>query len=122
MSLSSDSGHFSPRRTSTASRKTSTSSRRSSRSGSGKQLRFRKGELIGGGGYGDVFLGMDVADGRLIAIKQVDRGRHAAEAVEALKGEVSYLKTFDHPRIVRYLGVASTERYVQTCSMPYQIP
>jgi hypothetical protein len=39
--------------------------------GSPPVIRWRKGEIIGAGAYGRVYMGMNVDSGELLAIKQV---------------------------------------------------
>eukprot|EP00668_Euglena_longa_P046440 GGOE01062125.1.p1 GENE.GGOE01062125.1~~GGOE01062125.1.p1 ORF type:complete len:615 (-),score=176.37 GGOE01062125.1:232-2076(-) len=68
-------------------------------------IRFRKGELLGQGGFGQVYLGMDMGNGKLIAVKQVDCRHLSTESeLRQLKEEISLLKALSHPRIVHYLG------------------
>eukprot|EP00670_Eutreptiella_braarudii_P008808 CAMPEP_0174306020 /NCGR_PEP_ID=MMETSP0810-20121108/179_1 /TAXON_ID=73025 ORGANISM="Eutreptiella gymnastica-like, Strain CCMP1594" /NCGR_SAMPLE_ID=MMETSP0810 /ASSEMBLY_ACC=CAM_ASM_000659 /LENGTH=626 /DNA_ID=CAMNT_0015412609 /DNA_START=29 /DNA_END=1909 /DNA_ORIENTATION=+ len=73
-------------------------------------IRFQKGELIGAGGFGQVFLGMDLANGKLIAVKHIDCNYLSSESeIKALKEEIELLRTLSHPRIVHYLGVSVTQ-------------
>lgn len=83
-------------------------------------IRWTKGELIGAGAYGRVFLGLNQVTGRLMAVKQVQtpddescRSR-VAEHVKALEEEVRMLKQLKHPNIVQYLG---TERNGDTLNI-----
>eukprot|EP00667_Euglena_gracilis_P004075 EG_transcript_4090 len=72
-------------------------------------IRFRKGELLGQGGFGQVYLGMDMASGKLIAVKQVDCRHLSSESeLRQLKDEIGLLKALSHPRIVHYLGFFQT--------------
>ncbi|KAJ7706257.1 kinase-like domain-containing protein [Mycena rosella] len=70
-----------------------------------------RGELIGKGSYGRVYLALNVNSGELIAVKTVERdhadSRHK-EVVEALKFESATLKELEHPNIVAYLGWEET--------------
>eukprot|EP00667_Euglena_gracilis_P004389 EG_transcript_4410 len=66
---------------------------------------FQKGQVIGRGGCGIVYLGLNVADGSLMAVKQVPLGG-ADRDVESLEREVQLLRELRHPHIVRYLGTA----------------
>ena len=75
-----------------------------------------RGELIGKGNFGRVYLAMNVTTGEMIAVKQVEIPRTAsdrgdarqANVVEALKLESETLKDLDHPNIVQYLGFEET--------------
>ncbi|KAK3123454.1 hypothetical protein QOZ80_8AG0631200 [Eleusine coracana subsp. coracana] len=75
-------------------------------------IRWRKGDLIGSGAFGQVYLGMNLDSGELIAVKQVLIGssnatREKAQAhVRELEDEVKMLKNLSHPNIVRYIGTA----------------
>ncbi|XP_073156881.1 mitogen-activated protein kinase kinase kinase NPK1-like [Henckelia pumila] len=78
------------------------------------QIRWRKGELIGCGAFGRVYMGMNIASGELLAIKEVAIGTNSAskktqEYIRELEKEVDLLKNLSHPNIVRYLGTAREE-------------
>ncbi|KAF8702061.1 hypothetical protein HU200_033406 [Digitaria exilis] len=78
-------------------------------------IRWRKGDLIGSGAFGQVYLGMDLDSGELLAVKQVLIGssnatREKAQAhVMELEDEVKMLKNLSHPNIVRYIGTVREE-------------
>lgn len=63
-----------------------------------------KGELIGRGSFGDVYLGLNVTTGEMLAVKQVVCGRNNKEGIEALHKEVETMKDLNHMNIVQYLG------------------
>ncbi|KAJ6604578.1 kinase-like domain-containing protein [Mycena vulgaris] len=75
-----------------------------------------RGELIAKGSYGRVYLALNVNNGELMAVKQVEAPQTASdradsrqiEVVEALKFESTTLKDLDHPNIVQYLGFEET--------------
>ncbi|KAK9725469.1 hypothetical protein RND81_05G145600 [Saponaria officinalis] len=75
-------------------------------------IRWRKGELIGCGAFGRVYMGMNLNSGELLAVKQVliaanGASKEKAQAhVKELEEEVKLLKNLSHPNIVRYLGTA----------------
>ncbi|XP_073276744.1 mitogen-activated protein kinase kinase kinase NPK1-like isoform X2 [Primulina huaijiensis] len=78
------------------------------------QIRWRKGELIGCGGFGRVYMGMNIASGELLAVKEVAIGTNNAskktqEYIRELEKEIDLLKNLSHPNIVRYLGTAREE-------------
>ncbi|KAL5201272.1 hypothetical protein ABZP36_035626 [Zizania latifolia] len=88
------------------------------RGGAGEEnphIRWRKGELIGSGAFGQVYLGMNLDTGELLAVKQVLIGsnnatREKAQAhIRELEEEVKLLKNLSHPNIVRYLGTVREE-------------
>lgn len=75
-------------------------------------IRWRKGELIGAGAFGRVYMGMNLDSGELLAVKQVliaanNVAKERAQAhVRELEEEVKLLQNLSHPNIVRYLGTA----------------
>ncbi|KAF8971405.1 kinase-like domain-containing protein [Flammula alnicola] len=84
-----------------------------SRSQSSKHtFRWMKGELIGSGSHGRVFIALNVTTGELMAVKQVELPRTASDRmkndlqnfVETLRDERDTLKDLDHANIVQYLG------------------
>lgn len=78
-------------------------------------IRWRKGELIGCGAFGHVYVGMNLDSGELLAVKQVliaasSASKEKAQAhVKELEEEVKLLKDLSHPNIVRYLGTVREE-------------
>ena len=83
-------------------------------------FKWVRGELIGKGNFGRVYMGLNVTTGEMIAIKQVEIPRTAADkddspqvtVVEALKLESEMLTGLDHPNIVRYLGFEETSNFL----------
>ncbi|XP_019419811.1 PREDICTED: mitogen-activated protein kinase kinase kinase NPK1-like [Lupinus angustifolius] len=78
-------------------------------------IRWRKGELIGCGAFGHVYVGMNLDSGELLAVKQVliaasSASKEKAQAhIKELEEEVKLLKDLSHPNIVRYLGTVREE-------------
>jgi serine/threonine protein kinase len=79
-------------------------------------IKWVKGELIGKGTYGSVYLGLNATTGEMLAVKQVeitrsfddrDDGRSKG-MVDALNAEIETLKDLDHENIVQYLGYERT--------------
>ncbi|KZV77516.1 Pkinase-domain-containing protein [Peniophora sp. CONT] len=83
-------------------------------------FKWVRGELIGKGNFGRVYLAMNVTTGEMIAVKQVEIPRTAsdrsdarqANVVDALKLESETLKDLDHPNIVQYLGFEETPTFL----------
>ncbi|KAJ6430015.1 hypothetical protein OIU84_021430 [Salix udensis] len=75
-------------------------------------IRWRKGELIGCGAFGRVYMGMNLDSGELLAVKQVSIAASSASKektqahIRELEEEVKLLKNLSHLNIVRYLGTA----------------
>nr|GLL43718.1 mitogen-activated protein kinase kinase kinase NPK1-like [Ipomoea trifida] len=78
-------------------------------------IRWRKGEMIGCGAFGRVYMGMNLDSGELIAVKEVSIAANSASRertqahIRELEEEVNLLKNLTHPNIVRYLGTAREE-------------
>lgn len=70
-----------------------------------KQYVWVRGEILGHGTFGRVFLGLNATTGDMMAVKQVqNNGRASKESMRALYAEVENMKDLDHPNIVQYLG------------------
>ena len=83
-------------------------------------FKWVKGDLIGKGTYGRVYLALNATTGEMIAVKQVELPRTAHDRedirqkgmVAALKSEIETLKDLDHPHIVSYLGFEETPEFL----------
>uniref|UniRef100_V5ER81 Protein kinase n=2 Tax=Kalmanozyma brasiliensis (strain GHG001) TaxID=1365824 RepID=V5ER81_KALBG len=83
-------------------------------------FKWVKGDLIGKGTYGRVYLALNATTGEMIAVKQVELPRTASDredsrqksVVAALKSEIETLKDLDHPHIVSYLGFEETTTFL----------
>ncbi|GEM09356.1 mitogen-activated protein kinase kinase kinase [Rhodotorula toruloides] len=79
-----------------------------------------KGDLIGRGTYGHVYIALSVTTGETIAVKQVEMPRTYSDKedqrtkgmISSLKAEIELLKDLDHPNIVLYLGMEQTPEYL----------
>lgn len=86
-------------------------------------FKWVRGELIGRGTYGRVYLALNATTGEMIAVKQVEMPRTTSDknhprqvnVVEALKLESETLKDLDHPNIVQYLGFEETPKFLSMC-------
>ena len=75
-------------------------------------FKWMRGQLIGKGTFGRVYLGMNMTTGELLAVKQVEVHHNAPNAdpakiremVKALDIEIDTMKDLDHVNIVQYLG------------------
>lgn len=75
-------------------------------------FKWIKGEEIGRGTYGRVFLAYNITAAEFIAVKQVELPKTRSDKedlrqqgmVASLKAEIELLKDLEHPRIVEYLG------------------
>ncbi|KEI36651.1 uncharacterized protein L969DRAFT_20042 [Mixia osmundae IAM 14324] len=82
-------------------------------------FKWVKGDLIGKGSFGSVYLALNATTGDMLAVKQValpkasdaDDGRQAS-SIQALRFEIETLKDLDHPHIVQYLGFEETTDFI----------
>ena len=80
-------------------------------------FKWMRGQLIGKGTFGRVYLGMNTTTGELLAVKQVEVNHSAPntdaakirEMVRALDQEIDTMKDLDHVNIVQYLGCERKE-------------
>ncbi|XP_061774447.1 uncharacterized protein map3k19 isoform X1 [Nerophis ophidion] len=83
--------------------------------GSGDNISWTKGEVLGRGAYGTVYCGL-TSQGQLIAVKQVTLDTADPKAAESeygrLQGEVELLKTLRHTNIVGFLGTSLYQHMV----------
>jgi serine/threonine protein kinase len=85
---------------STTSRTPSTPRKR----GTVQKNRWKRGDMIGAGSYGRVFMGLNMDTGGLIAIKELVFSPDNVNEVAAMQQEINLMRSLDHPNIVKYLG------------------
>lgn len=79
-----------------------------------------RGDLLGKGSYGRVYLALNATTGEIMAVKQVETpttpsdriDSRQVEVMEALKFESDTLKDLDHPHIVQYLGFEESPEFL----------
>ncbi|CAG8517163.1 10280_t:CDS:10 [Diversispora eburnea] len=77
-----------------------------------KPVKWVKGELIGKGTFGKVFLAMNLTSSEMMAVKQIElpktkhdqRNERQKTLIKAFKDEMEILKDLDHEHIVTYIG------------------
>lgn len=74
--------------------------------------RFLVGEELGRGAYGQVYKGIDLTRGDLVAIKQISLTGVSQEHLQGVMGEIELLKTLNHTNIVKYLGSFKTKSHL----------
>jgi mitogen-activated protein kinase kinase kinase len=80
-------------------------------------FRWMRGEMIGKGTFGKVYLGMNMTTIELIAVKQVEVNPRATgaekermkEMLRSLDVEIEMMESLEHPNIVTYLGSEKSE-------------
>ena len=82
---------------------------------------WMKGDLIGEGSFGSVYLALHAVTGELMAVKQVElpnvakgteSDKKKTAMIAALKQEITLLQGLQHPHIVQYLGTSSDEDHL----------
>ncbi|KAG9006735.1 hypothetical protein FRB93_008467 [Tulasnella sp. JGI-2019a] len=82
-------------------------------------IKWVKGDLIGKGTYGKVFLALNATTGEMLAVKQVEMPQSVSDQddqrqvgiVNAIKAERDTLERLDHTNIVQYLGFEQTTEF-----------
>ncbi|KAI4212807.1 MAG: hypothetical protein LQ351_004509 [Letrouitia transgressa] len=80
-------------------------------------FQIARGQLIGKGSYGRVYLGINLTTGDILAVKQVEINQKVAgqdkekvkEMVSALDQEINTMQHLEHPNVVQYLGCERKE-------------
>ena len=85
-----------------------------------RRFNWQKGELLGVGAFGRVYMGLDTDTGQMLAVKQVTLGGHASsrqfvEQMRSLETEISLLRPLNHPNIVRCYGCERDQVRVRAC-------
>jgi serine/threonine protein kinase len=84
-------------------------------------FKWVRGELIGEGTYGKVYIALNATTGEMIAAKQIetstagndrDDGKDTVTKALRLKLESETLKDLDHQNVVQYLGFEETSGYL----------
>ncbi|XP_004347387.1 mitogen-activated protein kinase kinase kinase 1 [Capsaspora owczarzaki ATCC 30864] len=74
-----------------------------------KTFRWSRGELLGKGAVGRVYKGINEETGQFIAVKEVAMAPgEASKVLEALENEIRLLSQLQHPHVVQYFGVETT--------------
>ncbi|KAJ7767115.1 kinase-like protein [Mycena metata] len=78
-----------------------------------KSFSWVRGEVIGRGAHGQVYLGLDGETGVLLGVKQIRFDQDADElpgrpSPRTLKKELANMKALSHPNLVEYLGYEET--------------
>lgn len=71
----------------------------------GSKIEWKKGELIGKGSFGKVFMGMNAQTGELIAVKQVViKTTEDQDQAKEIENEITLMQNLRHRNIVTLLG------------------
>ena len=72
------------------------------------KVRWQRGEVLGQGAYGTVYLGLNLDTGELMAVKQLDTSEVSEREVMQLENEIELMRGLSHPNIVSYIGTEKT--------------
>eukprot|EP01059_Diplonema_ambulator_P004065 TRINITY_DN13751_c0_g1_i1.p1 TRINITY_DN13751_c0_g1~~TRINITY_DN13751_c0_g1_i1.p1 ORF type:complete len:890 (+),score=228.37 TRINITY_DN13751_c0_g1_i1:55-2724(+) len=70
-----------------------------------KTFNWKKGDLIGQGGFGTVHIGLNLETGELMAVKNVSfqpNDKNVVAKMKQLQREIEIMKPLDHTHVVRY--------------------
>lgn len=87
--------------------------------------RWIKGEFIGKGTRGKVFLALNANTGEMVAVKQIQLPTSTSDMLDgrrvmfadAIKSQSTTLRDLDHPNVVQCLGFDETEDYFNLCAL-----
>lgn len=71
-------------------------------------IRWKKAEMLGQGAFGVVYLGLNIDNGELMAVKQMATEEVSKRELSSLDNEINLLRNLRHPNIVRYIGTELT--------------
>lgn len=75
-------------------------------------LDYQIGSLLGKGGYGSVYKGVNIQTGEYVAIKQITLSAIPKDQIGGIMTEIDLLKKLRHDNIVKYLGYKKTKDYL----------
>ena len=70
-----------------------------------KTINWKRGDLIGQGGFGKVHIGLNVDTGELMAVKNVAFSKNDptfSTKIKQLQNEIEIMKPLNHPHIIKY--------------------
>ena len=71
-------------------------------------IHWKRGETLGQGAFGIVYLGLNTDTGELMAVKQIAVDEVSRKTLSSLENEIHFLRSLDHPNIVRYIATETT--------------
>lgn len=74
--------------------------------------KYQLGDQIGKGAVGQVFRGLDLENGTMVAVKQIIKSHLKNEQMKAILGEIELLKRLNHENIVKYIDFIQTEHHL----------
>lgn len=81
-----------------------------------KRIKWKRGETIGRGAFGTVWMALNETNGELMAVKEVEllnfTSKRNQQDIDALEKEIQILSALCHPNIVKYIGAERTEQHM----------
>ena len=74
--------------------------------------KYRLGDRIGRGGFGEVFYAQNHNTGDFVAVKRIPLKNMKKEQLSGVLEEINLLKMLDNPNIVRYIDTVETEEHL----------
>jgi len=74
--------------------------------------KYRLGDRIGKGGFGEVFYAQNHETGDFVAVKRIPLRNMKKEQLNGVLEEINLLKMLDNPNIVRYIDTVKTSEYL----------
>eukprot|EP00938_MAST-03A_sp_MAST-3A-sp1_P007488 g7488.t1 len=74
--------------------------------------KYRLGDRIGRGGFGEVFYAQNHNTGDFVAVKRIPLRNMKKEQLNGVLEEINLLKMLDNPNIVRYIDTVKTEEHL----------
>ena len=75
-----------------------------------KQFHWKKGELIGRGSYGSVYLANNLDTLEIMAVKQIDLQKNQSQSfIKTVLNEINLMSGLKHENIVRYIGAEKSK-------------
>lgn len=74
--------------------------------------RYKKIELLGAGHFGEVFKAEEACNGRLVAVKQLERLSYLEDEYDDEQSEVSVLRALAHPNLLRVFEVVKSRDHI----------
>eukprot|EP00735_Rhodelphis_limneticus_P013963 TRINITY_DN7931_c0_g1::TRINITY_DN7931_c0_g1_i1::g.15623::m.15623 TRINITY_DN7931_c0_g1::TRINITY_DN7931_c0_g1_i1::g.15623 ORF type:complete len:1244 (+),score=360.81,sp/Q8T2I8/SEPA_DICDI/43.59/3e-144,sp/Q8T2I8/SEPA_DICDI/59.02/3e-107,Pkinase/PF00069.20/5.7e-71,Pkinase_Tyr/PF07714.12/5.6e-49,Kinase-like/PF14531.1/0.0032,Arm/PF00514.18/1.4e+03,Arm/PF00514.18/1.5e+02,Arm/PF00514.18/1.2e+04,Arm/PF00514.18/3.4,Arm/PF00514.18/7.6e+03,Ric8/PF10165.4/40,Ric8/PF10165.4/0.088,BUD22/PF09073.5/0.043,DUF3385/P len=73
---------------------------------------YQIGEIVGKGGFGTVYKGINLSTGEFVAIKQVSLQNIPKEELSSIMMEIDLLKRLHHENIVEYVGSIKSNQHL----------
>lgn len=73
---------------------------------------YSLGAVLGKGGFGTVYSGLDIENGDFVAVKQINLQKIPKDQLNSIMQEIDLLKNLNHANIVKYIKYVKTKEYL----------